>query len=209
MSETFKEKDSILLIELHYLPCLEYMKKIIQAEKIEFEVKELYKKQSYRNRCRILSSNKVEILSIPIVKERNKEFKDLRIDYNQKWLNVHWRSIQSSYGKSPYFEYFGDYFSKIYNKNYTFLLDLNIDFLTVCLKFLGKNPEWTFSDSYQKVAGPGYIDMRDEIHPKTAGISSEGANKAYHQVFGREFVNNLSIVDLLFNEGPDSVSFLT
>ena len=98
-----------VLIESHYLPSISYFKAIFPAKTIILESNEYYVKQSYRNRCEILTANGVDKLIVPLTSKHGKVYiRDVRIDYSQKWLNGHWRAIQSAYGKAPFFEFYAD-----------------------------------------------------------------------------------------------------
>ena len=200
-----------IVIELQYLPCISYFQSLSQAEEVIIDVGENYEKQSYRNRCRILTSHGIQVLSVPIVKAPRKQpLKDVTIDYDQKWLNVHWRAIYSAYGKAPFFEYFAEEFKDIYYKKHKYLLDLNLDFLTLCLKSLRRNINYRLSEKYVDLAENSFItDLRSKIHP-TKELMNEHASAIpeYNQVFGKGFVKNLSIIDLIFCEGPNANNLL-
>ena len=199
-----------ILIDLHYLPSLEFFAAIISAGVVTIEAHEHYQKQSYRNRCTILGANKIQTLSIPIQKTDPKILiKDVKINYTQKWSVEHWRSICSAYGKAPFFEYYASFFENIFIKRPKYLFEFNYQLLTLCLKLLGVKKEIGFSGQYQKKIDQNIFDARGLITPK----KNYSDNKlycpaSYYQVFGKEFVPNLSIVDLLFCEGTNSKSIL-
>ncbi|NJO02926.1 MAG: WbqC family protein [Bacteroidia bacterium] len=97
-------KQKAIIIDLQYLPCVEYFLCFRAFPKVCLDIYEYYEKQSYRNRCRIMTAHGPQDLSIPVIKPgHQKRFKDIRIDYSQKWVNIHWRTIQSAYGKAPFF----------------------------------------------------------------------------------------------------------
>src|SRR5690606_30373631 len=105
------------LLSLHYLPCIEYFACFIKYDKIYLEACESYTKQSYRNRCRIKTSQRIDTLSVPVCKaDRHTNIQDVRIDYSQGWVKDHWKGIQTAYGKSPFFEHYADLFSHIFKK---------------------------------------------------------------------------------------------
>jgi hypothetical protein len=146
----------------------------------------------------------VECLTVP-VKDGNshKPIKEIEIDYSSSWVQVHLRTIESAYGKSPYFDYFFDPLKVIYDKKSKYLIDLNLNLLTFCLKLLKSEGKIEFSTEFKVTneLAEGTNDMRSLIHPKK---ESKMPSYQYTQVFGTEFVPNLSILDLLFCEGLQS-----
>ncbi|MBW8049318.1 MAG: WbqC family protein [Cytophagales bacterium] len=237
-----------LLIELHYLPCIEYFCHLIKFKQIEIEANEFFEKQSYRSRCYILSANKVQMLSIPVKKqgawgrsktqtqlgEQGKQntkilYKDVQIDYNQNWVNNHWNSIRSAYGKAPYFEFYAEFFREILFKKIKYLFDLNTEMLDLCLKLLQVKCGIEFTERFicrdvaptnrdfresstcnvstNETPADNTYDMRNVINQKK---ESKHLFKPchYQQLFGNKFAANLSIIDLLFCEGGDALSVL-
>ena len=199
-----------VVIDLHYLPCIEYFACILKYDVIYLEACENFQKQSYRNRCNILTANKVATLSVPVLKARQKQLiREVQIDYAQKWLSDHWRTITSAYGKAPYFEYYAGFFENIFLKKYKYLYDLNIDLLTTCLYLLKLEKKIIFTTEYKIDVEPCQDDFRSKIHPK---ISFEQNNiyksVPYVQNFGKTFVSNLSIIDVLFCEGTHSQNLI-
>ncbi len=197
-----------ILTELFYLPSLEYFTAIADHQVILLDAEENFQKQTYRNRTRILLANKVETLIVP-VKGGNKKVKycDVEIEYDQKWLNVHLRGMQSAYGKSPFFEFYFPYLEQVFEEKPQSLFDLNKRLLTVCLKMLQwdiqivSNP---ISDDYV-----GLRDVRGIFEAKQRFDTRQFYQpKVYNQLFGVDFVPNLSIVDLLFCMGPEAGSVL-
>ena len=199
---------SKLLLETQYLPSIPYFVEILSHETIVIESFENYQKQTYRNRCRILTSNKINILSVPVINTHRKVLMhEVTIDYSQNWLNIHWKGITSSYAKSPYFEYYADYFREVMFKKHRFLLDLNMELLTLCLKLLRLNKSIELSKEYYNASEmEDVIDLRNLICPDTESEIIAGIT--YTQVFGRQFVPNLSIIDLLFCEGNNASKIL-
>lgn len=193
-----------LLIELHYLPSVEYFCALQQFDTIIFEKHEHYVKQSYRNRCYINTSQGTEMLVVPLTAKHGKVLiQDVRIDYTQKWQNNQWRTIETAYRKSPYFEYYADNLRAIIYSNQQFLFDLNTLLLSFCLKAIKHKPQISVSVSYEKITSSDYLDLRGQIDAKKPH-SSRSFYKPfpYYQVFGNGFAENLSLIDLLFCEGP-------
>ena len=203
------DKQSVL-IDLQYLPSLEYFSYLLSFNDVILECNEYYEKQSYRNRCYVLGSNKVEMLIIPILDGNKKTLiKDVRIDNNQRWSINHWRTISAVYGKSPFFEFYSDYFLQVYEKKYDSLWDFNFDMLTICLKLLRLNKTISQTVLYEKTPNSDVFDARGLINPKKA-IENTLFYKpvAYTQNFGNDFVPNLSILDLLFCRGNQALEIL-
>jgi hypothetical protein len=179
----------------------------MQAESLLWEQHEHYIKQSYRNRCHILTAHGPKDLIIPVKKGNQKiRITDIEIDYDQKWLNTHWRTIQSAYGSAPYYEFYSDYLRAIYDRKIKYLFELNVELLTLFLRLLKVRKTISFTTSYETSYTAEVLDLRNRIHPK---IQPDNLHvKSYTQVFGKQFVPDLSILDLLFSHGPDSVTYL-
>lgn len=196
-----------LFIELHYLPCIQYFVYLSSFDKIIIDTNDVYSKQTYRNRCRINGANNIENLIIPVKKISNKKklSRNMEIDYSQKWVNKHIRAIKSAYGKSPFFEYYGNEFVEIYNKKPACLNELNKELLTKCLEMLDMKLKIEYSDKTDSTEKNEVFDARNNINPKKS-ISGNSffTSVDYFQVFGNNFVNNLSIIDLIFCEGPQA-----
>lgn len=199
-----------LLIELHYLPCLDYMAGLLQVGRVRLEAHEHYQKQSYRNRCYVLTANKVDVLTVPVRQgTRHQPIRELRIDNDQAWSAHHQRCLQAAYGKAPFFEYYWPELVSVYRRNWTFLFDLNVELLTICLKLLGAKPVINLTDCYEKIPESGLIDARSRVNPRGGAESYVFYSPApYTQNFGVDFVPNLSIIDLLFCQGPAASEYL-
>lgn len=206
------EEKKILLIEPHYLPCIAYFVELLQYEKVCLDIHSYYEKQNYRNRCYIKLSNKVEALSIPIKKEKTKELlKDVRLDYTERWAAIHWRSITSAYGKSPFWEHYEPFFASIFERQFERLLDFQLELLTVCLKLMNTAPKISFTEAFVEKNNEkeAFIDLRNHISPKNEYHPERQNGKlTYYQVFGETFVGNLSVLDLLCCEGPNAINLI-
>jgi hypothetical protein len=193
-------------IELQYLPQPSYFALLIQEPDIEVDKYEYFVKQTFRNRCQILTANGVDDLTVPVIGAGKKILaKDIKIDYSQKWLNRHWRAIQSAYGKAPFFEYYADELREIFDKKHEYLFDLSHELLTQCLDFLGFEIGINFTNEYRDLKNQPENDFRSIITPKSNSNLSMPYNQInYQQVFGKNFVKNLSVIDLIFCEGPEA-----
>jgi hypothetical protein len=191
-----------------YLPPVSFFANAYAADKLVIEACENFIKQTYRNRCSIYSANGKIDLSIYLEKCRRNHLpiKEVKISYTQPWNRIHWRAIVSAYNNSPYFiHYFAD-FEKFYTKEYKWLLDYNTQILVLCLKLLGMEKEINFTEEYLHEYPEG-IDFRNQFSPgKTSGINF----MKYAQVFDYKvgFIADLSIIDLLFNRGPDANEYV-
>lgn len=197
------------IIESQYFPCITYFSFLKTKSEIWIDTKENFVKQTYRNRCYVLGSNKTLPLAIPI-KGGNKKIPidQIEIDYTHSWLKDHWRAIASAYNKSPYFEYYEAYLHEILFSKPDRLLDLNTQILSFCLKVLNIDTQINYTEKYES-ANSQIDDMRSTIHPKKDYICRRIYDPVpYHQMFGKEFVGNLSILDLFSNCGPESDTYL-
>lgn len=197
-----------IAIDLHYLPSLEYFTAIDGAEELLLFPKDLYQRQSFLNRTRILLANKVETLSIPIQGRRPRiPMSQVQIDYGQKWQAIHLRGIQSAYGKAPFFEYFFPYLQPVLERQQPSLWELNLQLLTICLKLLRRSVKLSVVENEEVV--DEIVDLRGKIEPRgTFTNRSYYQAVPYPQLFGVDFEPNLSILDLLFCVGPEAEKVL-
>ncbi len=197
------------LFPLFYLPPIEYFSKILShKDHLIIENAENFQKQSYRNRATIHSPNGALNLVVPVIKgsKNHTLVKDVRISYDFDWQRLHWMSLQTSYRSSAYFEYYEDDLHIFYEKKWDFLFDYNEEFLSLLNRFLKINISYSYSGSYEKTYIE-LVDYRENIHPKRR---FESNLKPYFQVFEERngFLPNLSIVDLIFSQGPQSIKYL-
>jgi len=198
------------LIETHYLPSVEYFVALHAYKNIILERHEHFIKQTWRNRCQILTSQGQQSLIVPLTSKHGKvSIAEVHIDYSQKWLINHWRAIESAYRNAPFFEYYADDLQKLLFKKHLYLYDLNYEFLTICLKWLKLDTQIQESMAYEKTPGEGIIDLRNAIHPKKAELGNLDLKPVpYPQVFGNKFAERISIIDLVFCEGPNARSIV-
>lgn len=193
-----------IVLDLQYMAPIAYFAIIAQADEVILESHEHFVKQTHRNRCRIMGSDRLLDLSVPVHFAGKKiPVQELKIDYRQKWVNNHWRAIQSAYGKSPFFDYYGEAIHDVLYSKPERLFDLNQTLLTICLNYLQIDTPIRMTAEFVKEYSSPIFDLRSVIHPKkpTDGLIWYKSQK-YVQTFGKDFVPNLSIIDLLFCEGP-------
>lgn len=201
------------LLSTAYLAPVQYYTKFLVYKQIFIEAEENYQKQSYRNRCNILTANGILPLTIPVSKDMPKvKTRDIRIDNALEWQKNHWTSIESAYSSSPFFEFYMDEFSVFYTKKFRFLLEFNLKLQDYILDQLEIKPNIFLTKKFIENGTPDYDDYRDSIHPKKRQQRKDKTFKPefYYQVFQEKygFISNLSIIDLLFNEGPNAENIL-
>lgn len=147
------------------------------------------------------------MLNVPITSKHGKVMiTDVKIDYDQKWLTPAWRKLQSAYGRAPFFEYYADELHAVLFKKFTFLFDLNLELLSLCLKWLKQNILIAQSSQYEKEIFQPVYDFRNQINPKMSKVPNKYSKVViYPQVFGNNFVPDLSLLDLIFCMGPDAL----
>jgi WbqC-like protein family. len=194
------------LIELHYLPTLEYFCAVISCEEVLLEKHEHYIKQSYRNRTFINTAQGPEMLVVPLTGKHGKvAIHQVQIDYAQKWQNNHWRTIESAYRKAPFFEFYADDLKEILYRKYESLFDLNKALLSFCLRSIPLSLKLSESVAYEKNPISPILDLRSQIDAKKHYSGRSFYSPVpYYQVFGNAFASNLSVVDLLFCMGPQT-----
>lgn len=201
------------LLSITYLGPVQYFTKFLLHPVRIIERYDHYIKQTYRNRCNIMGANGILPLSIPVLKgQAHKTYvRDIRIDYNKKWQKLHWRSMESAYRHSPFFEFYTDELYPFYEKRFEFLIDFNAALLELVLQSLEIENTLNYSREFIDAGIVDYADYRETIHPKR-DLSSDPlfVPLTYRQVFVERlgFKANLSIIDLLFNEGPNARSVL-
>ena len=203
-----------VLLVTSYWPNLHYFFYVLNASIINIEQFDNYSKQSYRNRTQILSANGILNLSIPIKKNKSEKVVNaIEISYKEDWQKNHWRAITSAYKNSPYFDFFEEDLKVFYSNKYNLLIDYNTDQLKFIIKVLKQKKNIQLTKQYE--SNPeSVIDLRTIIHPKHSYSSDKlVANKldqSYYQTFENKisFTPNLSILDLLFNKGLQTIDYL-
>ena len=201
------EKGAVL--PMFYLPPVGYFTKIIQYRPdILIEREEHFPKQTYRNHTNIYSPDGPLLLTVPVVKgsKLHTKIKDVKISYDFRWQRLHWMSLESCYRRSAYFEYYEDDFAPFYQKQFTYLFDYNEQLLQMLLKFIKIQLPLQYTESYEAE----YPLLNDYRNALSAKKEYNFEQKPYFQVFEERngFIKNMSIVDLLFNQGPQTINYL-
>ena len=206
--------ENAILLELQYLPSIQYVTKLLQYPTVWMEQHENYSKGSYRNRCHLASAQGLLRLSIPLAggKHQQQPIREVKIAYKEPWQSQHWTAIKSAYGKSPFFEYYADFFQPIFQKKYTYLWDWNWDLLQQVLQVLAFDSNIKLTEQFNKETNKDIFDFRNSISPKASKHVNDTAYEIAHygQVFEEKhgFIPNLSILDLLFCSGPEAMVYL-
>ena len=172
---------------------------------------ENYQRQSYRNRAYILTSGGVYKIIIPIKNFHKKILmKDTEIDYTYNWINQHYKTFCTSYGKMPFFIYYNDKIFQILKKNYKYLLDLNMNLMYLFCNILGMDRDVSLTQKYSHKPGDDIVDLRNFLSIKKGCYKDRRIYKDvnYYQVLENSFSPNLSILDLIFSQGPNSLNIL-
>lgn len=191
-----------------YLPDIRYVSLFLKSEAPKIEIFETYQKQSCRTRCNVMTANGLQTLTVPIVKINGNHTmtKDIAISYTEPWQQIHQRCLESAYRKTPYFDYYFPYLEKAYSTRFDTLIELNEFCMSFIFKTLKIRRQIAYTDDYEPISDKG--DYR-------VGLSKWTKNDTifprYYQVFSdrQPFVSNLSVIDLLFNEGPAAIQYIS
>ncbi len=194
-----------------YLAPIQYYTKLLHFPTIIIEGHCNYLKQTYRNRCNIAAANGILTLSIPVDKGNLVKCatKDIRISQHDNWQKSHWKSIESAYNSTPFFDFYKDDFIPFYTQRWDFLFDFNNEIQALILRLLDIDTNIIYTKEYTPKISLGN-DYRELIHPKKNNEDSHFTPYPYYQIFAEKFgfIPNLSIIDLLFNMGPEALIVL-
>ena len=221
------------LLSSTYFGPIQWYQKLNRYDECLIERHESFIKQTYRNRMLIPTTNGPLSLTIPTNHDISLSMKDIRISDHANWRHVHWNALLSAYGESPFFEYYQDDIRPFYEKKYEFLFDFNMETTAKMIELLDIRPKISVTDEYvlseelrvkneefnglanHKVQSSNLkvqsiVDFRDAIRPKKPLSDPEFESKRYYQVYEQKygFQPNMSILDLLFNEGNEAIFFL-
>ena len=195
-----------VLLPAFYLPPISWFALFMRSEnEIIIEQEENFPKQTYRNRTNIYGANGKLSLIIPIIHTGKKVMKEVEVFYAEDWQKQHWRSIKNSYQNSPYFEYYEDQLIKLYQKEEKYLLDLNLNAISIIQDLLKTEKAYSLNSEFQKF--PNEVDLRNDFSAKR---DPEIQMEEYYQIFTDKygFMKDLSIIDLVCNKGPESITYL-
>ncbi|MGE8556736.1 MAG: WbqC family protein [Chryseobacterium jejuense] len=195
-----------VLLPVFYMPPVSWFSVFLDAEnEVVLEQFENFPKQTYRNRTNIYGANGKLSLIIPIHHNGKRKFKDIEISYREDWRTLHWKSIQTAYQSSPYFEYYEDKFRKIFELKEKFLLDFNLKGLEAIQQILKTEKAHSLNEEYIK--NPEGISFREKFSAKQP---SEFQMESYYQTFSDKFgfLEDLSVLDLICNKGPESLIYI-
>ena len=191
-----------------YFPSISHFVALAQSEEVAFEVFDNFQKQTNRNRTYIYSPNGIQLLNIPIkhTKDSRQKTKDVRIESDFDWQKQHFKSLEAAYRSSPFFEFFEDDIRPIFEKKHEFLQDLNFEALEIVFKCLRMKIEFSKTTEYFPQVDPTITDFRNLVD----GKKDDSIFTKYTQVFDDKhgFLSNLSVLDLIFNEGKYATDYL-
>jgi hypothetical protein len=209
------------LLQTTYFGPIQWYQKLYRYDHCLIEQYDSFQKQTYRNRCVIATANGTQALTVPVESDKRdltsdkQVVKDVRISDHNQWRRVHWNALQSAYSESPFFEYYADDLHPFFEQKYEFLIDFNEAIRQKICELIDIRPNVEHTSSYLPSpfgrAGVGSLtDFRDVINAKHPLPDDDFTSKKYWQVFQHKhgFLPNLSILDLLFNMGPESIFYL-
>ena len=205
------------LLSTTYFGPVQWYQKLNAGHTVYIEACETYAKQTFRNRCVIATANGTQALTVPVERPADIELnrcpiRDLRISDHGRWRQLHWNALQSAYSESPFFEYYADDLRQFFERRYDYLFDYNMAIIETMCELLDVHPDIRLTCDYVPSAflHPGTIDYREAITPKHPADDPDFTPRPYYQVFASRtgFIPNLSILDLLFNMGPEGVFWL-
>ena len=192
-----------------YLPPVSCVSRIAAYHRVCIEQYDNYRKQTFRNRCIIATSSGRQALTVPVVKPDTPKqlMRDVRISDHGNWRHLHWAAMESAYMNSPFFMYYEDDLRPLYYKQHSFLMDFNQELLSTVLNLIGITVEPVLTESF---APPSENDYQEDCRWMIECPQACVDIPPYYQVFRQKngFLSDLSIVDLLFNMGPESLLYL-
>ena len=202
----------VSLLATTYFGPVQWYQKLNQSDRCLIERHDHFIKQTYRNRCVIATTNGLQALTVPIERFEGAHcaMLNIRISDHGSWRHLHWNALQSAYGESPFFEFYADDIRPFFERRWDFLVDYNMEITQKMCELLDIQPHSTLTDAYASADEEGVTDYRDAIRPKNPLPDNSFQPRRYYQVYEQKhgFQPNLSVLDLLFNEGPEAVLYL-
>lgn len=196
-------------LSIAYAPPIQYFSKLLGERTAYIEAHESYLKQTWRNRCHIAGPDGLVELSIPIVSGAASgcPIREARLSEHGRWRHQHWQAIRSAYGSSAFFEYYADKIAPLYTQKHEYLWDFNLELLQILLSCLDIDTQIALTTSYEKDVPS---DFRTAINPKRPEVDPHFLPVSYYQTFSDRhgFLPNLSVLDLLFEMGPEAILVL-
>lgn len=200
------------LLSTTYFGPVQWYQKLYRYDQVLIEQHETFQKQTFRNRCLIATTQGIQVLTVPVSTGDSHAIKDIRVSDHGNWRHLHWQALQSAYGDSPFFEYYADDLWPFFEKRWDFLLDFNEAIRQKMCELLDIHPQVGYTSDYQHIDSQHSTlnDFRTAIDPKHPVADADFIPRRYYQVFEQKhgFLPNLSILDLLFNMGPESIYYL-
>ena len=211
-----------VLLSTTYFGPIQWYQKLYRAEEVFIERCESFQKQTYRNRCLIATTNGLQALTIPVVRDQSDKLSDtnqdqepvslihsIRISDHGNWRHLHWNALKSAYGESPFFDYYQDDIRPFFEQRWDYLFDFNEAIREKMCELLDIQPSVRYTEEFASTVN-NMIDFRSSINPKHPEPDPDFTPKRYYQVYEQKhgFLPNLSILDLLFNMGPESIFYL-
>jgi hypothetical protein len=202
-----------IVIDPLYAPPVGWWAMVLKAEEVLIETRSWYRKGSYRNRCHIYGANGLLRLSVPLQhgKQQRSRIDEVCISYDHPWQKLHWESLCIAYRSSPYFEYYEEGLLPFYTEKKASLMDYNLALVAHISDLLSIQTRFATTDEYQDQYSRDWLDLRERFHPGATGAGRVAVEMMpYRQVFSPKlgFLADLSIYDLLFHKGPESLEYL-
>ncbi len=197
-----------IILHPTYFPSIAHFVAMVKSKEVRFEIDDNFLKQTYRNRAYIYGANGKLALNIPVIhtQKNRQKYRDVKIFNDSKWQDLHWKSLLSAYRTSPFFEYYEDELQPLFNLKTDYILDFNFKCFEVICECLQLNLNTSKTEIYQNTVA-NFIDLRHLVNAKKEQNQSF---EIYTQVFNNKhgYIPNLSVLDLLFNEGPNALNYL-
>ena len=200
---------AVAILSSAYFGPVQWYQKLNRYDECLIERCDNFIKQTYRNRCIIATTNGVQALTVPIEKYDGLkcQMRDIRISDHGNWRHLHWNALMSAYGESPFFEFYADDIRPFFERRWDYLFDFNMEITQKMCELLDARSHILPTDEY---CNDGIDDFRDAIRPKHPLPDTDFQPRRYYQVYEQKygFLPNLSILDLLFNEGNEAIMYL-